>query len=93
MLSPAPENCGYLPPVESAASADLTRGGNMQRYLIRHDEAGTWDLIIEGDVMSVEHAHRDQRRRIGLAAFEQSETGEQLAEQLASALQRAGRIA
>jgi hypothetical protein len=61
----------------------------MKRYLICHDDGGTWDLVVEGDVWAVEHSHGGRRLRYGLTAFQESEDGKRLAPQLEDAMQRA----
>jgi hypothetical protein len=61
----------------------------MRRYLICHDEGGTWDLVVEEDVWAVEHSHGGRRLRYRLTEFQESEGGRRLARSLYEAIGRA----
>jgi hypothetical protein len=60
----------------------------LRRYLIHHDPQGTWDLILDDGIYSVEHALNDQRTRFSLEQFEASEDGTRLAGALTVAIAR-----
>lgn len=61
----------------------------MQRYLIRHDAGGTWNLVVHGDTWTVEHIRRDLRYAFALKEFAASSEGRRLSQQLSQALMRA----
>jgi len=63
----------------------------MQRYLIHHDDGGTWDLVVVGDVRTVEHVVNGKQHSFTVEAFQQSEDGHRLARKLTDALLRAGK--
>jgi len=60
----------------------------MQRYLIDHDEGGTWDLVVQGEVRTVEHVLNNKRRTFTIEEFQLSEDGHRLAQKLTDALIR-----
>ena len=63
--------------------------GNVRRYLIHHDDGGTWDLVVSGAGYSVEHTRKAKRQTFNLEEFEASEDGIRLADSLTLALARA----
>jgi len=63
----------------------------MQRHLIDHDDGGTWDLVVQGKVRTVEHVLNNKRHSFTIEAFQQSEDGHRLAQKLTDALIRAGK--
>ena len=60
----------------------------MKRYLIHHDQGGTWNLLVDGDDMKVEHAQEGHRKIHTLDEFENSPDGVRLSSSLALAIAR-----
>ena len=60
----------------------------MQRYLIHHDLGGTWDLVFDDGIYSIEHRLNDHRQRFSLEQFEASPDGARLAGALTVAIAR-----
>ena len=61
----------------------------MKRYLIHHDDGGTWDLVVDGDAWSVEQFDGVNRRKMSVDEFKASADGARLAAKFTDAVGRA----